>query len=847
MVDFGKLLEKGPPKKEADPLIIFERADKESGKEFLRPPQKGVLKEWHENHRSRRDTVVKLHTGQGKTLISLLMLQSYLNEGLGPAIYLCPNRYLVSQTVEQARSFGIPTVGFEEGSSKIPMDFLNSKAILVATCNRMFNGMSVFGVTGSSSEYKDIGAVAMDDAHKCIDVIRDSFSIRIDRKKDKKENELYKGLFAIFQESLKKQAPGTFRDIQTGQESIMAVPFWSWHDKQNEVVKLLQEHKSDEELLFVWNLIKDRLAQSICVISGTRLHITPRLLPVEMIPSFYYAKRRIFLSATLMEDAFLVRDLGVDPVSVSSPLSSNDVRYSGERMILVPTLVDPKIKREEIIAWVTDFASKNGHFGIVSLVPSFRHGDAWFNHGAIKTDVRSLEDSIDQLKERVKNKTAKNIVILANEYDGVDLPDQTCRILCLDSLPSYTALADDYLKEARRNSALMRRKLAQRVEQGLGRAIRGSSDWCIVVVIGNNLTDFISEDSKRRSLSSEAQAQIKIAEELAGAMKAEGGGLKVMERLVNQCLSREEGWKEFYRQRMENIEVNKSNAEYLDRATKEREAEILAQQGQILKATKILDELIASSEPGEKGWYLQLMASYLYPVNPTDAMDKQLKAYSENSMLFRPEKGVTYSKLASSGSPREQLILEWIREFESHNAMIVRLGSIMEDLSFGVPANLFEEGMKELGRVLGFSSQRPDKEIGNGPDNLWGIRNKYYWIISCKNMVEKGRTGISKAEVGQLTGDIAWFNENYSDCEGKPVFIHRVSKLDDNVSMEELPWVITEERLQKLKNSVINFYNSFQMVPRDRISSELIRSKLKDSGLDTDDFPKEHLQRVTKD
>ncbi|HIH36529.1 MAG TPA: DEAD/DEAH box helicase family protein [Methanocellales archaeon] len=77
-----------------------------AAKNILDPPQESILKEWYKNLREQKDIIVKLHTGQGKTLIGLLMLQSSINEGKGPAVYLCPNNYLVTQTTDQAHSFG---------------------------------------------------------------------------------------------------------------------------------------------------------------------------------------------------------------------------------------------------------------------------------------------------------------------------------------------------------------------------------------------------------------------------------------------------------------------------------------------------------------------------------------------------------------------------------------------------------------------------------------------------------------------------------------------------------------------------------------------------------------------
>ena len=91
MVDFKKLLGKEVKLNENDPLLIFKRLDKESDKAYLRPNQERILSEWKKEYLGRKDTIVKLHTGEGKTLVGLLMLQSSMTAGLGPCIYLCPD------------------------------------------------------------------------------------------------------------------------------------------------------------------------------------------------------------------------------------------------------------------------------------------------------------------------------------------------------------------------------------------------------------------------------------------------------------------------------------------------------------------------------------------------------------------------------------------------------------------------------------------------------------------------------------------------------------------------------------------------------------------------------------
>src|SRR5688500_7093139 len=101
MVDFTKRLGPKPAKRVTDPVALYGTLDRASDKGPLRPAQERVLRDWFKDFRTRTDVVVKLHTGQGKTLIGLLMLQSSMNEELTPCLYLCPNNFLVAQTHEQ--------------------------------------------------------------------------------------------------------------------------------------------------------------------------------------------------------------------------------------------------------------------------------------------------------------------------------------------------------------------------------------------------------------------------------------------------------------------------------------------------------------------------------------------------------------------------------------------------------------------------------------------------------------------------------------------------------------------------------------------------------------------------
>jgi hypothetical protein len=845
MADFKQLLKKTAADKTIDPIEIFVSLEKKPDKAHLWAAQEAVLREWHQKFRKEKDTIVKLHTGQGKTLIGLLMLQSCLNEGKGPALYLCPNDYyLVHQTILQAESFGIKAISAQQGVSSLPKEFKNGEAILVAPCSKLFNGKSVFGVDGSGKEPFSMGSIVLDDAHRCLDNIRSTFSAQISAFNDDDEsrNPLYDELYNLFKNSLEKQARGTFADITQGHdECILAVPYWSWTENISKVLSTLQIYKDSDELTFVWDLLKNHLEYCNCIFSGRRIEIVPRITPIQLIPSFTEAKNRFFLSATLNEDAFLIKDLDINPDRVANPLSYSGLKYSGERLILIPSVIDPNLSHFKLIEWITEFCKKNGNFGIFCIVPSKNLASHW--EGAIIPE--NLDKWIEKLKEAIPKKNAKQVTILVNKYDGVDLPGDLCRVLILDSLPAYNSLIDRYHQSIRSGTSTLKRLQAQRIEQGMGRGIRGSTDHCVVLVIGTDISEFLSENINRKFLSVEAQKQIEIGEEVAELLKTGTQSLSDIEKVIDQCIQRDKDWRDLYNSRMSKIDQNPINREFIDHNVIERNAEKCFQKSQPERAIAFVNQLveISKNSPKELGWYLQLKAQYQYSIDPTKGMDIQIKAFETNSKVFRPPSGIRYSKISHVGTNRAAKIKDFLDSKESPTAIILHIERLLEKLSFNLPSDLFEEGIDELGDVLGFTTQRPDKTYGEGPDNLWDTFDHQHIIIECKNEVERDR-GISRDEANQLSGSISWFKTKYPDSAGIPIIIHPSNFFMTGANSIEPAFVIQPEDLEKLKRNVKAFYNSLAAMHKESISIELIKLKISENHLDLEYIKNNNLKRI---
>jgi hypothetical protein len=237
-----------------------------------------------------------MNTGSGKTVVGLLVLKSCLNEKKGPAVYVCPDPFLVDQVVHEAKDLGLEVTENENDPR-----FRRGQAILVINIFKLINGKSVFGVGAEGSKIK-LGSIVIDDVHACLSTTLGQFTLSLGSGE-----EAYKELFSLFRDELVRQSEATTLEVEQNHPGAnMLVPFWAWQKNVSKVVSILNKAKATESVKFVWPLIKEHIALSSCVFGAGRAEISLRCLPIRVIPSFVGAGRKIFMTATLADDSILV-------------------------------------------------------------------------------------------------------------------------------------------------------------------------------------------------------------------------------------------------------------------------------------------------------------------------------------------------------------------------------------------------------------------------------------------------------------------------------------------------------------------------------------------------------------
>lgn len=788
-IDFAKILQNSQSN-DLEPRDIFMALPgKDKKYEYPRDVQSDVWKKWFEC-RDNKNSIIKMNTGSGKTTVGLLILKSCLNEGVGPAVYVVPDSYLVEQVCKEAQNLGIKTSTDEKDSN-----FIKGQSILIINIHKLVNGKSVFGMRGINNV--EIGSIIIDDAHACITTIKDQYTLQIPNG-----TEMYSKILQLFSESLKNQCANKFTELcmTDSRDLFMLVPYWEWQEHQNEVYEIIRENLIDgEPLSFRLPLLKDHFQFCDCIVTNAKIEISIKSIPISKISSFEHATRRIFMTATLADDSVLSSELGVYPDDVPNVISPDKANDIGDRLIIMPQVMNRNITNDEIKQQLLNFSNS---CNVVIIVPSKKRAEYWSDISNLELTIENLKDGVEELKSG-----HVGIAVLINKYDGVDLPDEACSILVIDGLPPMNNVYDQFEKNANPKSSRLKCERIQKLEQGMGRGVRSNSDSCAVILMGRDIAEIVYANNGLNYFSKATKKQLEVSDLLCNQIDTPNA-TNILS-MCNYSIDKNEEWIAASKATLSSIEYD-SKPHFNNYQVALRKAFDLAERSQYDKAIDTIEQEINDAENKElKGLLLQYKAELQNFVNQEESQETLLAANCYNRMLINPIKGIVPEKYAAKIAEQGRAIYNYITENEfTTNGFLIKVDGVLGDLCFNsVSSKKFEAAIKELGFILGLNSTRPEEEFGSGPDNLWQLDNQQFVVIECKN--EATTEFIPKKDCNQLNGSINWLNLQYHGInECYPIMIHHSVIFSHDCSPETRTRIIDEESLNKLKMEVKNFASS---------------------------------------
>lgn len=477
------------------PLRLFDELPRMPGSipELWRQQGK-ILDEYTESFADKPDVAVELPTGTGKTIVGLLIGDWRRRKHRRPVLYACPTHQLVHQVAAVAKQEGNPAVTLlgphTKWAAADASRYFAAEALGITTYSTIFNASPKIG---------DPGTIVFDDAHAAEQYVAEAWSISVGRSEFPEAYEallkaVRPGLGGMFYQSMEQSSV----DLRARLNVRLVVPLR--RAKMAEAINVALRHLPKQSSpWWTWITIRTGLPACLVYVSWHEILIRPFIPPTAENQPFAGASQRIYLSATLGHAGELERSFGRAKIA-RLPLPDGRSPRSGRRHFIFGELAegDPT----DLAIAVTQATGK-------ALVLATSTADARKSADALNTSGWPVlgKDEVEKSLSAFANKTHA-ILALAGRYDGMDLPDDACRLVCFEGLPDWAHLQERFLSSSLRAKIALEERTRTRVVQGAGRATRNPSDHAIVLIRGGDLTRYLSSPVVREALDPDLQAEV---------------------------------------------------------------------------------------------------------------------------------------------------------------------------------------------------------------------------------------------------------------------------------------------------------------------------------------------------
>jgi hypothetical protein len=416
-----------------------------------------------------------------------------------------PHSQLARQAVTDARTAGIGVVDLTGSNwhwdANDHMAYMRADAIAVAHYGAAFNAYP---------RLDDAGLLIFDDAHAAAGSIADNWTVRFSYGTP--------GYIQLVQ-LLTPGLPGASaarllagdHDPKTRADGYLVEPAVVAANLAK-VTEIIDAYGPATNTRYAWRLLRDSVDACCVFVAADEIIVRPLLPPTFTHAAYTDPKQRLYLSATLGAGGELERAFGRAHITRMAVPEGWDERGTGRRFFVFPQLTNDFAKaagdptaQAGLAAFVSDLMRESGRS--LLLTPSNwaleTARQELVPEGFTSLSAKNVETSLSPFTG-----TPNAVLGLANRYDGIDLPDEDCRLIVLAGLPVGADPQERFYTTMLGAKRVLQERTRTRFAQGAGRATRNATDRAVVVVLGQPLISFTADRDVQKGTHPEIRAEL---------------------------------------------------------------------------------------------------------------------------------------------------------------------------------------------------------------------------------------------------------------------------------------------------------------------------------------------------
>jgi hypothetical protein len=719
---------------------------------YLRGPQQDVLREYAETAVDISDLAFELPTGSGKTAVGLLIAEWQRLSGKRVA-YLSLTNQLAGQVLEESKRLGIAAA-----------DLRGDKTTRDASEEGRYRTRGALGITTYSNLFnikpvlQDPDVIVLDDSHGGEQYVASTWTVVASKSG---EPALYNSLLAALGPGLSENQRWSLQN--TSSLIRTHLPDVYQHPECFTNVAAVLDQTDAARAKYAWALIKHQLRSCLCIVSSYEIIIRPLIPPTHTHQPFAAAKQRLYLSATLGGASDIQRAYGVKKLGI---LRAKSTQW-GRRYVFVPGVYAAPPDADWILARVWDELKTRR---AVLLSPSDRVLNETFarlekamTRKPNRFGAAEISNSIDPFIN------GKDVILgLSGRYDGLDLPDDQCRVLILAESPEAVNLLETHLSQNWKMGPVLKKRERTRLIQGMGRCTRNATDFAVIFWLGQSLINAANDQTLLGAMPPE------LAAEITWGVQQSELAAKTPKQLVGMILSliEDKDYRKEADQAIETIQSQHVEAvpkDYEEAGRGEVDFGIAMWDGNyphaLSVARGIADHLVSPELAGYRAWwwFLASVAASLAEErqNELDCLRRAASCGVNGgwlNYLIKSRGQATQRKAGQEPEPNAEglwnVLVDWGWAgpgFEKN--LEDMLGFLQTQCHLH-----FHRGLDYLGRCYGADVTRITQQAA--PDVVWSFSNDVHIAFEAKT--EKQTGGLSKKDLLEAKGHVDWVKARLS-------------------------------------------------------------------------------------